>query len=105
VQWDLLVAPNQINSAQMDAFKVQPLTPNGVLTVFTLNYIDPNTSLSTPCAVGTGAQLQVCLDGIIQEPGVDYTAAGSTLTMAVAPVVNSKLWAVWYRPHISTGLP
>jgi hypothetical protein len=105
IQWDLLVPPDKINSAQMDAFKVQPLTPNGSTTAFTLSYIDPTVGTPGPCAVGSGAQLQVCLDGIIQEPGIDYTALGSTLTMAVAPVVNSKLWAVWYRPHISTGLP
>jgi hypothetical protein len=105
VQWDLLVPADKINSAAMDAFKVQPLDPDGVATSFALNYINPATGSPAPCAVGSGAQLLVNLDGVVQEPGIDYTAVGATLTLAVAPRDDAKLWAVWYRPHIATGLP
>ena len=102
VQWDLLVPPDQINSAKMEAFKIEPLTPDGTKTSFTLNYIDPSTGPPAIAAqVGTGAQLLVSLDGIVQESGVDFTAGGSTLTMTVAPRADSKLWAVWYRPHVA----
>jgi hypothetical protein len=70
-----------------------------------LTYIDPISTNSTPCQIGTGAQLLVSQDGVIQEPGIDFTAVGNVLTMAVAPLVSSKLWAVWYRPHIQMDLP
>ena len=102
VQWDLLVPPDQINSAKMEAFKIEPLAPDGTKTTFTLNYIDPTSGPpALPAQVGTGAQLLVSLDGIVQESGVDFTATGSTLTMTVAPRGDSKLWAVWYRPHVA----
>jgi len=103
IQWDLLLPPDQINSAKMDAFKIATLTPDGTKTAFTLTYIDP--SVGPPAvnaAVGTGAQLLVSLDGIVQESGVDYTASGSTLTMTSPPRADAKLWAVWYRPHVAT---
>jgi len=106
VQWDLMIPPDQINSAQVDCFKVQPLVPDGVKTTFALSYIDP---VAGPPAVavdvGSGAQLQVSLDGVIQEPSVDYTALGSTLSMAAAPAADSRFWAVWFRPHIAAVLP
>jgi hypothetical protein len=104
IQWDLLIPGDKINSAQMDAFKCEQLHPSGS-TAFILSYIDPNTSQSTLCDIGNGAQLLVCLDGVIQEPGADYSAIGSTLTMAVAPGTDSRLWVVWYRPHVQVAVP
>jgi hypothetical protein len=89
----------------LDAFKIETLTPNGSQVSFNLSYIDPASSTSTPTEIGTGSQLQVSLDGVIQEPAVDYTAIGSVLTMATPPPVDSKLWAVWYRPHVQQDLP
>jgi hypothetical protein len=98
IQWDILAAPGAAPAGAVNAFKVQPLTPNGVLTAFTLNYIHPVSGTPTPCNVGSGAQLQVCLDGIIPEPAIDYTATGATLTMAAAPRADAKFWAIWYSP-------
>jgi hypothetical protein len=105
VQWDLLISGDKVNSAAMDAFKCEPLSPDGSQLTFLLTYIDPISTNSTPCQIGTGAQLLVSQDGVIQEPGIDFTAVGNVLTMAVAPLVSSKLWAVWYRPHIQMDLP
>jgi hypothetical protein len=105
IQWDLLIPGDKVNSAALDAFKIETLTPNGSQVSFNLSYIDPASSTSTPTEIGTGSQLQVSLDGVIQEPAVDYTAIGSVLTMATPPPVDSKLWAVWYRPHVQQDLP
>jgi hypothetical protein len=106
VQWDVMIPPDQINSAKVDCFKVEPLIPDGVKKAFTLTYIDPTTG---PPAVavnaGTGAQLIVSLDGVIQEPAVDFGATGNTLTMTVAPPADSRFWAVWFRPHVPVVLP
>ena len=106
VQWDLMIPPDQINSAKVDAFKVETLTPDGVTATFALLYIDPSVGPpAVPTAIGQGAQLMVVLDGVMQEPGVDFTALGSTLTLSSAPRADSKLWAVWYRPHVAVELP
>jgi hypothetical protein len=90
----------------VDCFKVEPLVPDGVKKAFTLTYIDPTAG---PPAVavnaGTGAQLIVSLDGVIQEPMVDFGASGNTLTMTVAPPADSRFWAVWFRPHVPVVLP
>ena len=61
VQWDLMIPPDQINSAKVDCFKVQPLVPDGIKTAFTLSYIDPidRPAARLPVDVGTGAQLMV----------------------------------------------
>jgi hypothetical protein len=107
IQWDLMIPPDQINSAQVDAFKVQPLLPDGTNKIFTLSYIDPAASPGTPIPtnIGQGAQLMVSLDGVIQEPGVDFTATGATLSMTIAPLADSRLWAIWFRPHVAVELP
>ena len=43
------------------------------------------------------ANVELYLDGIMQYQGVslDYTIAGQTITMAVAPVTNQTLWAFY----------
>ena len=53
-------------------------------------------SEARPVNITDGSQLQVSLDGIVQEPGVDYMADGDTLTMAVAPPANSHFWLLWF---------
>lgn len=106
VQWDVMIPPDQINSAKVDAFKVEQLTPDGTELTFDLSYVDPSTGPpAVPCDVGTGSQLLVSLDGVIQEPGVDYTAYSSVLSMSAPPPADSKLWAVWFRPHVPVVLP
>jgi hypothetical protein len=93
------VPPDKIASAKVDAFKIETLVPDGTKVSFTLTYIDPSSGPPAVNAnVGTGAQLLVSLDGIVQESGRDYTASGSTLTMTSPPRADSRLWAVWYRP-------
>lgn len=106
IQWDLMIPPDQINSAKMDCFKVETLTPDGSQTAFTLSYIDSGIGPpALPTQIGQGEQLLVSLDGIVQEPGVDFIATAATLTMAVAPPADSRFWAVWFRPHVNVILP
>jgi hypothetical protein len=106
VQWDLMIPPDQINSAKVDAFKVQPLTPDGTTKIFTLSYIDPTVGPpAVATTIGNSAQLIVSLDGVVQEPGVDFTGIDATLAMTVAPPADSRFWAVWFRPHIPVVLP
>jgi hypothetical protein len=106
IQWDLMIPPDQINSAKVDCFKVQPLVPNGTKQAFNLSYIDPAVGPGAiPVDVGRGEQLIVSLDGVVQEPTVDYTATGDTLNMVLPPPADSRFWAIWFRPHIAVVLP
>jgi hypothetical protein len=98
VQWDLLVPAGKLAPGSVNAFKIEPLAPDGTLTDFPLQYIDPNSGLPTDAAVSATPELLLSLDGIVQEPGIDFTATGATLHMAVAPSADAHLWAVWYQP-------
>lgn len=96
VQWDLLVPPDQIAPGAVNAFKINAVTPDGTTQNFPLKY---NVSGSpVDAAVGDGVQLQVSLDGALQEPGVDYTASGNSIHFVTAPLATSHLWMVWYKP-------
>lgn len=103
IQWDLLVPPSSLTPGSVQAFKttLAPATPDGSNKVFTLTYNNPSTGIQ-PVDVTSGAQLQVSLDGIVQEPGVDYVASGNTVTMAVAPVTASHFWIVWFANTVLT---
>ena len=98
IQWDLLVPSARLAPGTINAYKMLPMVPDGTTTEFLLQYIDLGTGNTTDAAVGTGAQLMVLLDGIVQEPGRDYSAIDNTLTMAVAPPADGHFWAIWYQP-------
>lgn len=95
LQWDLLVPTDKLIPGVVFAFKcvITPV-PDGVTTHFTLQYANPSSGLQ-PVAATSNAQMLVSIDGIVQEPGVDYTAAGNTLIMATAPVADAHFWASW----------
>lgn len=96
VQWDLLVPPENLIPGAVQNFKVT-LTPapDGTVTQFQMTYNDPVNGMS-PVNATIGAQMQVSVDGIVQEPGVDYTAVASTLTMTTPPLSNARFWAIWF---------
>lgn len=104
VQWDLLVSPDNLVPGNVHTFKaaLTPTVPDGVAKNFTMTYSHPVHGI-TPVNVTDGAQLQVCLDGIIQEPGADYSAAGNTLTMATAPIAGAHFWVVWFSNAVLTS--
>ena len=89
VQWDLWLAPSQLAPGSVVAFKLldidlDPVTNDpgefdGVRTTFPLRYVDPASGTIKPCAPGDGVQLQVSIDGVMQEFGVDFSTAGPGL--------------------------
>ena len=97
VQWDVMVSPDAFG-AHINAYKVTIApAPDGTLQDFTLTYTDPVDGVQ-PTSVDSGAQLQVSLDGCIQEPGAAYTASGADLHFSEPPHPTAGLWAVWYQP-------
>jgi len=61
---------------------------NGSTTAFTLQVSGSNIS------PGTANEITVSLGGVIQNPGTDYTIAGSTLTFTTAPASGLSFFAV-----------
>jgi hypothetical protein len=97
VQWDLLVPTEDLAPGAVHTFKVAltPTTPDGTTTVFHMTYTHPTLGTMNT-NVTDGSQLQVSLDGIVQEPGADYTASSNVLTMSSAPRSDSHFWVVWF---------
>jgi hypothetical protein len=56
-------------------------TLNGINTVFTLS--------------STANLLMLVLNGVVQNPGVDYTLSGVTVTFTVPPVVSDWMMAFY----------
>ena len=61
---------------------------NGSTTAFTLQVGGSNVS------PGTANDIVVSLGGVIQNPNIDYTIAGSTLTFTTAPASGLSFFAV-----------
>ena len=98
VQWDLLIPSGKLAPGTVNAFKIKPITPDGTLTDFPLQYIDPDSGATVDAAVGDGNQLLVSLDGCVQEPGRDYTATGATIHFAEPPDATAAIWMIWNQP-------
>ena len=97
LQWDLLVPEEKLRPGAVLAWKIKPLTFNGTVQDFPLQYVDSG-GATVDAAVGSGVQLTVSLDGCIQESGKDYTASGNAIHFSVAPPADAAVWMVWYQP-------
>lgn len=68
--------------------KLDALTFNGSTTTFNL------TSNSAAVTPNGSAALLISLNGVIQEPGVDYTVSTSTITFTTAPAATDTFFGV-----------
>ncbi len=111
VQWDLYVPPGRLAPGSVVAFKLTDIGRDtttgeqtvfdGVETTFPLSYLDSTSGTTLPCTPGDGVQLQISLDGVMQEYGVDFTVNVSDIVFSEAPMPQARFWGVWYQP----GLP
>ena len=101
VQWDLLVPSDKLTPSGVHSFKCTVTGAiDGANKAFTLQYNHPVNGLQ-PTAVTDNAQLQVSLDGIVQEPGIDYTASAAALGFVTPPLQGARLWAVWFATAVT----
>lgn len=108
VQWDLLIHPSQLAPGSVVAFKLADLdrdpTTNdpgqfdGVKTTFPMRYTDPADSIVKPCNPGDGVQVQMSLDGVMQEFGVDFHTQATDMVFIEPPLAGARCWCVWYQP-------
>jgi len=100
IQWDLLVEASQLAPGAISVFKlILSPAPDGTNRVFTMEYNNP-TQGRLPIATSQVAEVAISLDGIVQEPAVDFTAAGSTLTMSSAPPLGCRFWGTWHASDL-----
>jgi hypothetical protein len=100
VQWDLLVEASKLAPGAVNLFKLQitPL-PDGTNKTFTMQYTNPSTGLQPAAASGV-AQISISVDGVVQEPVIDFDVNASTLNMATAPPAGCRFWGVWHASEI-----
>ena len=79
--------------------KMDSLTFNGSQTLFNI------TVGGTAFAPPTAYAMLVVLDGEPQNPGVDFSITGSTISFAVAPVLNTPFFALIFGDTLYTGTP
>ena len=71
--------------------KTSITTGNGVLTAF--NVLKWNVSQNS---------LLVVYGGVIQEPGVSYTVAGTTITFTSAPAASTTLYIIYLGKELTS---
>jgi hypothetical protein len=100
VQWDILVESSQLAPGAISVFKliITP-TPDGTNKIFDMHYNNP-TMGNLPIASSQVAEVAISIDGIVQEPAVDFTATGHTLTMANAPPAGCRFWGTWHASDL-----
>jgi hypothetical protein len=74
---------------QYGIFAKQAITGDNTETIFTLDYDVPSQNA-----------LLVIKNGSIQNPGVNYTAVGTTLTFAVAPLSSDNIYVIFLGTSI-----
>jgi hypothetical protein len=55
---------------------------------------------STPAAVVRSEDLEVSVDGVVQEPIISYSAYSSQMTLVDAPRADSAMFVVWFGPTV-----
>jgi len=102
VAFDVLMDPKKLQPVYAVMVKLLPITgQNGVKTTFALNI--PGGGLATP---ENPEALLVSLDGVIQEPVVDYLVDGvaGTIIFTQAPASDSKTFITWFRQGVDDGV-
>lgn len=101
IQWDILMPPSDLAPGAISVFKIQMSpVPDGVNRTFTMTYNHP-TMGSQPTAATQIAEINISQDGIVQEPGVDFSISnGNILTMAQAPQLDCRFWGTWHASDL-----
>lgn len=81
-------------------FDIDPLTEaagqiDGVRTLFKLTIKAPPHAVVT---TATSQEVLISVDGVLQQPGTDYIAAGGDILFNEAPQVGAVTWGYYYGP-------
>jgi hypothetical protein len=100
IQWDILVEASQLAPGAISVFKlILSPAPDGTNKIFDMKYNNP-TMGHLPIAASQVAEVAISIDGIVQEPAVDFTATGAVLTMSSAPQLGCRMWGTWHASDL-----
>jgi hypothetical protein len=114
VQIDVLVPKDQWAIGSVNVHKLYDLDTDwsqtsrqggmidGIRTDFTM-WIDDGTGKPDYASPNGPEELALFVDGVRQNPGVDYTVTASRLSFTAPPEVDSQVWGVWYEPAAGGG--
>ena len=101
VIFDLLTPADRLAPVgSANTFIVNPITPNGVTTVFSGLTMAANAELVN---IGKNEEIFISVDGVHQQPGASYTATGSTVTFSQPPGADSNVYMIWFGPDSGGG--
>ena len=103
VIFDLLAPRSSLApTGSATATVVKPITPDGTTVVFVLAKASDSSALN----IAHSEELIVSVDGVLQQPGVAYTASVSTITFVEAPTANAIVFITWLGPaSVGAGPP
>ena len=89
---DVLVNPNTLAPGAVLTGKLMPIAPDGVAQQFPL----VEASTGRPATAADASQLFVTVDGVAQEPGVDFSidVTGGDIVFVTAPTADAKVFIV-----------
>jgi hypothetical protein len=96
VCFDILTPASQLTpSGTVNTVLLNPIVPDGVRTNFTGLTVAMN---GHAVNVAKNEELQVSVDGVIQQPGGAYTASGASVTFSEAPPASALIFITWFGP-------
>jgi hypothetical protein len=102
VSFDIMMANEKLGPGAVNAWSLS-LTEakDGTRQTFTLDMED---GAGPAVTVNKNEELVVSLDGVIQEPGVSYSASGSSISFVQAPAADSWVFITWFRSEGGAGV-
>lgn len=91
------LAPGAVAIFSLNNINTPPGTQDGAQTAFALTLKLDGTS---PNLAGA-EELLVSLDGVIQEPGVQYTASADQIVFAQPPAADAYVFISWYKTPLN----
>lgn len=88
---DVLVPPSTLAPGAVDIKAINPITPNGTTTTFTLTCAD-----LTTLNIHTPYELLVSVDGVVQQPQTQYQTTANTIVFSTAPAADSVVFMRWF---------
>lgn len=79
---------------------IAPIQPDGSTTVFTLTSL-----LGRPVTITTSNTLFVSVDGVWQQPDVQYAAVNNQVSFVQPPSNDSQVFMLWFAPYAPTYTP
>lgn len=113
VQWDFYMLQDVTagGAAAIHVFKLIDLDKNpstgapgefdGTKVTFPLRFTNPGTGTTTPAAPLSAMHLRVTLDGVLQDPTVDFNVSASDLTFTEAPPATTRFTGAWLQGAVA----